>query len=95
MDLPNTRLWRDDPRPASGLPSDRHPNRTECAVVLEAVKVWPGEDGVCGKVGATANLDSFSARRPEQSADRDEETALRSNKETEEGKKMRCSTETP
>jgi len=47
------------------------------------------------KVGATANLDSFSARRPEQSADRDEETALRSNKETEEGKKMRCSTETP
>ena len=27
--------------PASGLPSDRHPDRTERAVVLEAVKVWP------------------------------------------------------
>ena len=28
--------------PASGLPSDRHPDRTKRAVVLEAVKVWPG-----------------------------------------------------
>jgi hypothetical protein len=27
-DRPNTRVWRDDPRPASGLPSDRHPIRT-------------------------------------------------------------------
>src|SRR5580700_10665258 len=30
-----------DPRPESGLPSDRHPDRTKRAVVLEAVKVWP------------------------------------------------------
>jgi hypothetical protein len=29
--------------PASGLPSDRHPDRTKRAVVLEAVKVWPGD----------------------------------------------------
>jgi hypothetical protein len=29
--------------PASGLPSDRHPDRTKRAVVLEAVKVWPGK----------------------------------------------------
>ena len=42
--------------PASGLPSDRHPNRTNRAVVLEAVKVWPGNGGACRKVGATANL---------------------------------------
>ena len=29
LDPPNTRLWRDHPRPASGLPSDRrHPTRT-------------------------------------------------------------------
>jgi hypothetical protein len=38
--------------PASGLPSDRHPDRTnpdrtKRAVVLEAVKVWPGESGAC------------------------------------------------
>src|SRR5271168_2424831 len=56
------------------------------AAVLEAVKVWPGKGGVCRKVGATANLDSFCARRLERSADRDEETAFRSNKETGEGK---------
>ena len=40
MDPPDTRSWRDyDPRPESGLPSDRHPDRTKRAVVLEAVKV--------------------------------------------------------
>jgi hypothetical protein len=49
--------------PASGLPSDRHPDRTKRAVVLGAVKVWPGTGGACGKVGATANLDSSCARR--------------------------------
>ena len=27
----------------SGLPSDRHPDRIECAAVLRAVKVWPGK----------------------------------------------------
>ena len=52
-----------DPRPESGLPSDRHPDRTKRAVVLEAVKVWPGKGGVRRKVGASANLDSSCARR--------------------------------
>jgi hypothetical protein len=64
------------------------------AIVLGAVKVWPNKGGECRKVGATANLDSFCARRPERSAGRDEETGFRSNKETDEGRKMRCS-ETP
>ena len=72
--------------PASGLPSDRHPDRTKRAVVLEAVKVWPGDGGACRKVGATANLDSFCARQRERSVGRDEETALRSNQETDEGR---------
>jgi hypothetical protein len=49
--------------PAGGLPSDRHPDRTKRAVVLEAVKVWPGNGRACRKVGATANLDSFCARQ--------------------------------
>jgi hypothetical protein len=53
--------------PASGLPSDRHPDRTKRAVVLEAVKVWPGNAGACRKVGATANLDSFCARQRKRS----------------------------
>src|SRR5260370_41704985 len=47
----------------SGLPSDRHPDRIECAAVLRAVKVWPGKGRGRGKVGATANLDSSCARR--------------------------------
>ena len=58
-----------DPRPESELPSDRHPDRTKRAVVLEAVKVWPGKGGVRRKVGATANLDSSCARRLERSAE--------------------------
>jgi putative SOS response-associated peptidase YedK len=49
--------------------------------------IWTGKGGVCRKVGATANLDSSCARRLERSADRDEETAFRSNKETGEEKK--------
>jgi len=56
MDLPNTRLWRDDPRPAGKLPSDRRPDRIKRAVVLEAVKVWPGKATVRRKVGATAGM---------------------------------------
>src|SRR5436190_15631483 len=58
--------------PASGLPSDRHPDRTKRAVVLGAVKVWPGKGGACRRVGATANLDSPSARRRKRRAGRDE-----------------------
>jgi hypothetical protein len=63
-----------DPRPESGLPSDRHPDRTKRAVVLEAVKVWPGKGAVRRKVGATANLDSSCARRLCNTAGRGEET---------------------
>src|SRR5580693_2132740 len=91
LDPPDTRSWRDLIRAQeSGLPSDRHPDRTKRAVVLEAVKVWPGNGGACGKVGATANLDSFCARQRERSAGRDEETGFycRSNKETDES--SRC-----
>ena len=65
-----------DPRPESGLPSDRHPGRIECAAVLRAVKVWPGKGRVCGKVGATANLDSSCARRLCNTAGRGEETGF-------------------
>ena len=54
MDLPNTRLRRDDPRPDGKLPSDRHPDRVKRAVVLGAVKVWTGQGGASER----------SARRP-------------------------------
>src|SRR5262249_13333820 len=72
--------------PASGLPSDRHPDRTKRAVVLEAVKVWPGEGGACRKVGATANL-TAPARADVSTRGSGRRRAFRSNKETDEGKK--------
>ena len=51
LDLPDTRLWRvDRTAPKSGLPSDRHPDRTKRAIVLEAVKVWPGKGGASAKL---------------------------------------------
>src|SRR5258707_1179440 len=62
--------------PESGLPSDRHPDRIECAAVLRAVKVWPGKGKARGKVGATANLDSSCARRLCNTAGRGEETGF-------------------
>src|SRR5271155_5906221 len=77
LDPPDTRSWRDLIRAQeSGLPSDRHPDRTKRAVVLEAVKVWPGKGTVRRKVGATANLDSSCARRLRNTAGRGEETGL-------------------
>jgi hypothetical protein len=62
--------------PQSGLPSNRHPDRTQRAVVLELSKVWPGKGGACSQSGVTANLDSSCARRPERTAGRDEETGF-------------------
>src|SRR6202163_2976557 len=76
MDLPNTRLWRDDPRPMASSPLIVVPTASSDAVMLEAVKVWPGKGGVRRKVGATANLDSSCARRLCNTAGRGEETGL-------------------
>jgi hypothetical protein len=94
MDLPNTRLWRDDPRPKAGSPLIVISDRTERAVVLGAVKVWPGERGACCKAGATANLDSSCARRRERIADRDEETVCQI-EQRNRGKKMHHPVRTP
>jgi hypothetical protein len=95
MDLPNTRLWRDDPRPmassplivipiASSVPSCSEPSRCGLARAENAERLVrrPTLTGSC-------------ARRREQSAGRSEETALRSNKETDEEGKMRFAAETP
>ena len=50
------------------------PTAPNGAIVLEAVKVWPSKAEVCRKVGTTANLDRFCARRRERNHGRDEET---------------------
>jgi hypothetical protein len=73
----------------SGLSSDRHRDRIERSVVLEAVKVWPGKGEVCRKVGVTANLDSFCAHRPQRCAGRDEETDFEIKSRNRRRKKMR------
>src|SRR6266567_3703027 len=77
-----------DSRPRAGSPLIVIPDRTKRAVVLEAVKVWPGKAGSCRKVGATANLDRSCARRRERSAGRDEETGFQI--EQRNDKKERC-----
>ena len=63
-----------DPRPKAGSPLIVIPTVPSGAIVLGAVKVWPGEGGARRKVGATANLDSSCARRLCNTAGRDEET---------------------
>ena len=50
----------------AGSPLIVIPTAPSGAVVLEAVKAWPGKGGVRRKVWATANLDSSCARRPLQ-----------------------------
>ena len=51
--------------------------------------VWPGKGEACRKVGATANLDSFCAHRPQQCAGRDEETDFEIKSRNRRRKKMR------
>src|SRR5258706_15638897 len=58
--------------PASGLPSDRHPDRTKRAVVLEAVKVWPGNAGLVRRPTLTVSARASASEVP----GRDEETGL-------------------
>jgi hypothetical protein len=55
--------------------------------VLEAVKVWPSKADVCRKVGTTANLDSFCARRVSETTVGTKKQTFKSNKETDEEKR--------
>src|SRR6516165_6933849 len=73
--------------PESGLSSDRHPDRPQRAVVLEAVKVWPRKSEAYRKVGASANLDS-PVRATALALLRvgTKKRAFRSNKETDQGR---------
>ena len=56
MDLPNTRLWRDDPRPMASPPLIVVPTDIKPAVVLEAVKVWPGKAEYAARLGRRPTL---------------------------------------
>src|SRR4051812_43944934 len=62
--------------PQAGSPLIVIPIAPSGAVVLEAVKVWPGKPGACRTVGATAKIDSSCARRRQRAAGRDEETGF-------------------
>jgi len=65
----------------------RGPDQDQRDTVLATVKAWPGDDGVRGTCTATAILDGVCARRHWTDVGRDEETALRSNKETDQDRK--------
>jgi hypothetical protein len=56
---------------------ENDPDAPEPAAVLEAVKARPGDVGVCRYGGATADRDSFCARRRRKSAVRAEESLRR------------------
>src|SRR5216683_2441132 len=76
--------------PERGLPSDRHPDRTKRAVVLEVVKVWPGNGGACRKGLVRRPTLTVSVRASGKRVQvGTKKRALRSNKETDKGKKMR------
>ena len=89
LDPPDTRLRHDCFAPACELPSYRHPDRTKRAVVLEAVKVWPGKSGACRTAVQRPTL--TAPARADVSKVR--VGTKRSNKETDEEKKM-CGSET-
>src|SRR6516165_4403721 len=67
----------------AGRADNGGPDLRKRDTVLAAVKAWPVQGRACGKRSATAILDCGCARRHWASAGRDEETALRSNKETD------------
>jgi hypothetical protein len=70
--------------PRAATSNRRGPDPPQRDTVLAAVKAWPTEPGVCAFDGATASLDGGCARRHGATAGRDEETVLRSNKETDQ-----------
>src|SRR5882672_5564006 len=60
----------------SSGPRDRRPDPVELGRVLDAVKAWPGNAGVCCTHSATASLDRVSTRGQGPTMGRDEETGF-------------------
>jgi hypothetical protein len=75
--------------PASGLPSDRHPDRTKRAVVLEAVKVWPGNAELVARLVRRPTLTVSARASASEVPGRDEETGL-SDRTKKLTKEKRC-----
>src|SRR5204863_3902450 len=74
MDLPDTRLWRDDPRPKAGSPLIVIPIAPSVPSCSELSRYGLANKLPAARPVRTANLDSSYARRRERIADRDEET---------------------
>jgi hypothetical protein len=75
-----------EPRPESGLSSDRHRDRIERAVVLEAVKVWPGKAKDAARLVRRPIL-TASPRIDLSNARVGEETDFEIKSRTDEGKR--------
>jgi hypothetical protein len=76
----------------SGLPSDRHPNRIECAAVLGAVKAGLARTRVVERLVRRPTLTASCARRLCNTAGSGRRNGIsRSNKETDEESKKKKS----
>src|SRR6266576_3120501 len=91
MDLPDTRLWRDDPRPKAGSPLIVIPIAPSVPSCSKLSRCGLAKAEQCRKVGATANLDSSSARRRKRSAGSGRRNGL-SDRTKKLTKKKRCAT---
>jgi hypothetical protein len=75
--------------PERGLPSDRHPDRIKRAAVLGTVKVWRGKRRARGKVGCDGQPLTAPARAGFAMLwAENEETDSRSNKETDQERRI-------
>jgi hypothetical protein len=76
MDLPNTRLWRDDPRPMASSPLIVVPTASSEPSCSKLSRCGLARPEYAARLGATANLDSSGARRLCNTAGRGEETGF-------------------
>jgi hypothetical protein len=75
-------------RARSGLPSDRHPDRTKRVVVLEAVKVCLASSEHAARLARRPTLTAPAHDDVSEPRVGTKKRALRSNKETDEGQKI-------
>jgi len=94
MDLPDTRLWRDDPRPKAGSPLIVIPIAPSVPSCSELSRYGLANKLPAARPVRTANLDSSYARRRERIADRDEETVCQI-EQRNRGKKVHDPVRTP
>jgi hypothetical protein len=88
LDPPNTRLWRDRSAPESGLPSDRHPDRTSVPSCSKLSRYGLASSEHAARLVRRPTLTASARDDVSEPRVRMKKRALRSNKETDEGQKI-------